>query len=157
MAWLQQLAARHTHTHTQTHFQVQGQEKGLSENASKLGPIFDTSEGAKSFKSVVNSSRFHGRLFSTSGRHGFHFGVVLEVKIVATPFFEGLQKTTKNIVDFQSILGAKTRSKIVHFLTFFRNRVLEGPRIDFGSILDRILIDLGVIFRRNSYEIQTKM
>ena len=37
----------------------------------------------------------------------------MEVKIVATPFFEGLQKTTKNIVDFPTILGAKTRSKFV--------------------------------------------
>ena len=36
---------------------VSSSNKGLSENASKLGPIFDTSEGAKSFKSVINSSK----------------------------------------------------------------------------------------------------
>ena len=36
---------------------VPSSKKGLSENASKLGPIFDTSGGAKSFKSAVNSSK----------------------------------------------------------------------------------------------------
>ena len=36
---------------------VLSSKKSLSENASKLGPIVDTSEGAKSFKSVVNSSK----------------------------------------------------------------------------------------------------
>ena len=36
---------------------VKSSKKGLSENASKFGRIFDTSGGAKSFKSAVNSSK----------------------------------------------------------------------------------------------------
>ena len=48
-----------------------------------------------------------------SDQNLFHVGVVLELEFVTIPYFDGLKKTVKNKTDVESILGAKTRSKIV--------------------------------------------
>ena len=114
--------------------QVPSSKKGLSEYASKLGRIFDASGGAKSFQSIVNSSKIAwspvlkkwskwGPFWSRFGGQNRCYTVFLEVP-----------KNNKNQSRFLDDLGCQNevqnRSKIVHFLTFFRNRVLEGPRVD---------------------------
>ena len=72
-----------------------------------------------------------------SDQNVFHCGVVLELEILTTPFFDGLKKTWKNKTEFESILGAKTRFKSIPKSIMF----LHFSDTASGGSRDRFLID----------------
>ena len=114
---------------------VPSSKKGLCENASKLDRFFDTpGVFEKSFKSVVNSSKIAwSPVLKKWSKWGPFWSRFRGQNRCYTVFLE-VPKNNKNQSRFLDDLGCQNevqnRSKIIHFLTFFRNRVLEGPRVD---------------------------
>ena len=117
---------------------VLSSKKSLSENASKLGPIFDTSEGAKSFKSVVNSSKIAWspvlKKWSKWVPFWTRFGGQNRCYTVFLEAPKNNKKQSRFLDDLGSQNEVQNRSKIVHFLTLF-------PEPCSGGSAGRFLID----------------